>query len=446
MHHNKLSRGPDRGNHRRLLGKAAAGLTAGAILASVMSVPAGAALSETGPIDPNHGYPAWFSDGGNAAAGLDPLQLELCLDGPLCLATDFRPNPAQPLSFPDNFPDEAFWWAGEAAIQSGNTSALLVLAQEAAFVNELPVEGDQVAFSRVRIRVDGLSANASYTITHPYGTLTLPADAAGTINYTEDHGCFDTPCSEQGFARAANGTVGPFLRWPSGAPEGYIGDPGVEHVVVGSPTGNNFFQVEGPGISPLRTDLFAIQGKLAGVFSDIGTNHQFADAIAYAKNAGITTGYPDGTFRPLGSTERAAMAAFLYRYTNQSDATFTPPTTPSFTDVPTNHQFFKEIEWLKSSGITTGMTPTLFAPNDSVSRKDMAAFLYRLSGEPEYTPPATSPFNDMTPDSQFFKEVTWLQSQNITTGFDDGGYHPFENVHRQATAAFLYRMAGSPAV
>ncbi|WP_285313377.1 hypothetical protein [Pseudarthrobacter sp. fls2-241-R2A-168] len=215
-----------------------------------------------GPIDPNHGYPAWFSDGGNAAAGLGPLQLELCLDGPLCLATDFRPDPSKPMSFPDNFPDEAFWWAGDASIESGNISALLGMAQEAAFANGVPAAGDQVAFSRIRIRIDGLTANASYTITHPYGTIILPADSAGSINYTQDQGCFDTPCSEPAFARAATGTIGPFLRWTSGAPDGYVGDPGVEHAVIGSPTGNNFFQVEGPGISPLRTDLFSIQGKI----------------------------------------------------------------------------------------------------------------------------------------------------------------------------------------
>lgn len=443
MHQTKLSRGPDWASRRRMLGKAAAGLTAGAILASVMSVPAAAVLSETGPIDPSHGYPAWFSDGGNAAAGLDPLQLELCLDGPLCLATDFRPNPAQPLSFPDNFPDEAFWWAGEASIESGNTSALLTLAQEAAFVNELPAAGDQVAFSRVRVRVDGLTANATYTVTHPYGTLTLPADAAGTINYTEDHGCFDTPCSQQAFGRAANGTVGPFLRWPSGAPEGYIGDPEVEHTVVGSPTGNNFFRVEGPGVA-VQTDLFAIQGKLAGPFPDVPTTHHFASAITYAKAMGITRGYPDGTFQPLGSTDRAAMAAFLYRYSGSP--AYTPPTTSAFTDVPTNHVFYKEIMWLKEQGITTGMTPTTYAPHQAVIRKDMAAFLYRLAGKPEFTAPATSPFNDLTPASGFYKEITWLQQQNITRGYSDGGYHPMENVLREATVTFLYRMAGSPAV
>jgi hypothetical protein len=267
MYPTKLSSGSHNGGHghwlpRRWLGKTAAGMATGAMLVATVAVPAEAALSDTGPIDPSHGFPAWYSDAGNVAAGLGPLQLELCLDGPLCLATDFRPDPDQPLSYPDNFPDEAFWWAGEASIESGNTSALLVMAQEAAFANEAVVAGDQVAFSRIRIRIDGLTANSSYTITHPYGTVTLSADSTGTINYTLDQGCFDTPCGQQGFARAANGTVGPFLRWTSGAPEGYVGDPDVEHAVVGSPTGNNFFQVEGPGIGTLRTDRFAIQGKI----------------------------------------------------------------------------------------------------------------------------------------------------------------------------------------
>lgn len=444
MHQVKLGRGPDQARGRRLLGKTAAGLAAGTMLASLMSVPADAVLSQTGPINPAHGYPAWFTDSNG-------LQLELCLDGPMCLATAERPNPAAPVSFPDNFPGEAFWWAGEAHIESGNTSALLVLAQEAAFTTEDAIAGDQVAFSRVRIRIDGLQDGANYTITHPYGSIVLPAEAevaggAGVINYTEDIGCFDTPCTETSFARAANGTVGPFLRWASGAPAGYIGDPAVEHTVVGSPTGNNFFRVTGAGLpaAGLETNLFSIQGKVAGPFFDVASTHPFVAGITYAKNQGITTGYPDGTFQPFGSTQRAAMAAFLYR--SQGSPAYTPPAVSPFTDVPTNHPFYKEIMWIKDQGITTGMTPTTFAPAAPVNRKDMAAFLYRMEGQPAFTAPAASPFNDVTPASQFYKEITWLQSQGITTGFPDGGYHPLEDVQRQASVTFLYRMAGSPAV
>ena len=444
MHQIKLGRSPDRASHRHVLGKTAAGLAAGAMLASLMSVPASATLSATGPVNPAHGYPQWFTDSNG-------LQLELCLDGPMCLATAERPNPAAPVSFPDNFPGEAFWWAGEAHIESGSTTALLVLAQEAAFggAAEEIVNGEQVAFSRVRIRIEGLQDGGSYTITHPYGSIVLPAEAevaggAGVINYTEDIGCFDIPCSEADFARAATGTVGPFLRWASGAPAGYIGDPAVDHTVIGSPTGNNLFRVAGPGLAtPLETNLFSIQGKVAGPFFDVASTHPFVAGITYAKNQGITTGYPDGTFQPFGSTQRAAMAAFLYR--SQGSPAYTPPAVSPFTDVPTNHPFYKEIMWIKDRGITTGMTATTFAPAAPVNRKDMAAFLYRLAGQPAFTAPGVSPFADMTPTSQFYKEVTWLHSEGITTGYPDG-YHPLEDVQRQASVTFLYRMAGSPAV
>lgn len=436
MHQINLGRSPDRVSCRRLWGKTAAGLAAGAMLVSLMAVPAQATLTETGPVDPSHGYPAWFTDSNG-------LQLELCLDGPLCLATAERPNPGAEVSFPDNFPGEAFWWAGEASIESGTTSALLTLAQEAAFTNEDAEANEQVAFSRVRVRISGLAPNSDYLITHPYGTLTLTSDPAGVINETEDIGCFDTPCTQATFARAANGTVGPFLRWDSGAPAGYIGDPEVPHTVVGSPVNTNYFQVQGPGVN-LRTDLFAIQGKIAGPFIDVPSTHQFVSGITYAKTTGITTGYPDGTFRPLGSTERAAMAAFLYR--SAGSPAYSPPATPVFTDVPANHQFYKEVMWLKDQGITTGMTPTTFGPDLPVNRKDIAAFLYRLEGQPAFTPPTASPFNDVTPTSQFYKEITWLHDQRITTGYPDGGYHPVENVQRQATVTFLYRLAGSPAV
>ncbi|MBO1266474.1 S-layer homology domain-containing protein [Arthrobacter cavernae] len=408
-----------------------------------MSVPAHA-LPETGPIDPFHGYPAWYTD----SAG---VQLELCLEGPLCLASGELPNPEAPVSPPGggNFPPESFWWAGEAAITTDTTDALLVLAQEAAFTTEEAVNGEQIAFNRVRIRVNGLDFGASYTVTHPYGSAVFVAEddgvGGGKINNTVDIGCFATPCSQADFGLALPSK--PFLRWDPAvgpaAPAGFIGDPTVDHEVVGSPTGNNFFRVVGPnvggpGVNAIQTNMFAIQGKLAGPFTDVPTNHQFATEITWMKDQGITTGFPNGTFQPLGSVSRAAMAAFMFRFSTDS-AAFVPPAVSPFTDVPTNHQFYKEITWLKSKGITTGFTPTTFAPQMAVNRKDMAAFIYRLAGEPAFTAPAVSPFTDMTPTSQFFKEVSWLSTTGITTGFPDNTFHPFEDVHRDATAAFLFR-------
>ena len=59
-----------------------------------------------------------------------------------------------------NFPNEAFWWAGESTLTYPSGEALLVLAQEAAFANGPIEHGQQVAFGRIRIRATGLVPNA----------------------------------------------------------------------------------------------------------------------------------------------------------------------------------------------------------------------------------------------------------------------------------------------
>ena len=327
VHQTYSGRSPNRRGGLKLLKRAIGGITLGALLVSGMSVPANAALVETGPIEGDHGFPAWFTDVNN-------LRLELCLDGPYCLATAERPNPEQPVKFPANFPGEAFWWMGEANMSSGSVSALLVLAQEAAFIDEEPIAGHQVAFSRVRIRVDGVTPGATYTVTHPYGTETLTADGLGVISETEDIGCFDTPCSQPAFARAANGTVGPFLRWESGAPAGYVGDPNLPHSVVGSPTGNNFFEVSGPGLStPLKTNLFAIQGKLAAtqgtiaVGGAIGVKHATVSAlvgnpvgheIANLRFGGAQQRFERGTITWLPGAGAYALAGGIHTVWNRA--------------------------------------------------------------------------------------------------------------------------------
>lgn len=56
------------------------------------------------------------------------------------------------------------------------------------------------------------------------------------------------------------------------------------------------------------------------------------------------------------------------------------PATASFTDVPTSHPFFNEVEQLKKSGITLGCGGGNFCPDAPVTRGQMAAFLTRALG------------------------------------------------------------------
>ena len=86
----------------------------------------------------------------------------------------------------------------------------------------------------------------------------------------------------------------------------------------------------------------------------------------------------------------------------------------------------------------------------SVARQDMAAFLYRWAGSPEYMPSNTDlhRFRDVDRLTPHAKEIWWLASTGISEGWlDSDGSRTFRGmspVTRQDMAAFLYRLAGTP--
>ena len=71
----------------------------------------------------------------------------------------------------------------------------------------------------------------------------------------------------------------------------------------------------------------------------------------------------------------------------------------------------------------------------------MAAFLYRMAGEPAYAAPAVSPFKDVRTTQVFYDEMAWMQENKIANGWTDGTYRPGASVSRDVMAAFLQRYA-----
>ncbi len=192
-------------------------------------------------------------------------------------------------------------------------------------------------------------------------------------------------------------------------------------------------------------------GPVVALFADAPPEHPFNESIEWMRTAGISNGYLDEqgvrTYHPVEDVSRQAMAAFLYRLAGSPS--FVPPATATFADVPIGSPFFAEIEWMKAAGITNGNVgpggTLLFLPADSISRQAMAAFLYRLAGSPDVTPPATATFADVPVGAPFFAEIEWMNAEGITNGNVGPGdtlvYLPFDPVSRQAMAAFLYRYA-----
>jgi hypothetical protein len=129
------------------------------------------------------------------------------------------------------------------------------------------------------------------------------------------------------------------------------------------------------------------------------------------------------------------MAAFLYRLAGSPAV---PANAPTFTDVAPSNQFYNEIRWLASRGISTGYPDGTYRPLQPVNRDAMAAFLYRYNGSPAV--PGTAPtFPDVTSGNQFYNEIRWLGATGITTGYPDGTFRPVQPINRDAMAAFVYR-------
>jgi hypothetical protein len=78
---------------------------------------------------------------------------------------------------------------------------------------------------------------------------------------------------------------------------------------------------------------------------------------------------------------------------------------------------------------------------DSVKRQDMAAFLYRLAGSPEYAPGSAveKRFADVDGRTPHAKEIWWLVDNGIAEGWSDGTFRGMDSVKRQDMAAFLHR-------
>ncbi|MBM7050980.1 CAP domain-containing protein [Rothia sp. ZJ1223] len=202
------------------------------------------------------------------------------------------------------------------------------------------------------------------------------------------------------------------------------------------------------GVTAAGVSLTLPQAASAATFIDVPPSTAFSHEINWLARIGITTGWdtPHGKeYRPLLSIKRDAMAAFLYRHAGYP--AFTPPTVSPFSDLSPSQQFYKEMCWLRSQGISTGWVTARgaeYRPLEPINRDAMAAFLYRYAGSPNFSAPVRSPFVDLVPSQQFYKEMCWLYAQGISTGWvtaRGAEYRPLEPINRDAMAAFLYRFS-----
>jgi subtilisin-like proprotein convertase family protein len=139
-----------------------------------------------------------------------------------------------------------------------------------------------------------------------------------------------------------------------------------------------------PSIPVTRQAMSAFMARLADVplpsctsppFTDVPTDHPFCPEIKWMKDALISTGFGDGTYRPEIPVTRQAMSAFMARL---GTGTLAACTTAPFSDVPITHPFCSEIKWMKDADISTGFGDGTYRPSIDVTRQAMSAFMERV--------------------------------------------------------------------
>ncbi len=188
----------------------------------------------------------------------------------------------------------------------------------------------------------------------------------------------------------------------------------------------------------LVVGLLAPAAPVAGVagFGDVEPERYYTEPVQWMVDDHIVETDNSTCFAPDIAANRGDTALYVWRMRGQPGA---PP--HPFEDV-IDEDRNKAVSWMYANNITTGKTPTAFAPNDTLTRGEVAAFLHRLAGRPHAT---SHPFVDVTAPWQQ-QPVAWMFRSGITTGTSPTTYSPDEPITRGQLATFLYRYKGEPPV
>ena len=110
-----------------------------------------------------------------------------------------------------------------------------------------------------------------------------------------------------------------------------------------------------------------------------------------------------------------------------------------FTDVTSGDWFYDAVAYVYDKGMMEGTTDTTFAPTMNLTRSMIAQVLYNLEERPEA--PGAAGFPDVAADAWYADAVNWAAARGIVKGYDTGAFGPEDSVTREQLAAILYRYA-----
>ena len=170
-------------------------------------------------------------------------------------------------------------------------------------------------------------------------------------------------------------------------------------------------------------------------FTDVDSEKWYHEYMDYAVEKGLLEGTSPTTMEPNATLTRAQLAQILYNLEGkpqvQGDL--------DFTDVIEGKWYYAAILWANQEGVVDGMSPDTFAPNEDISRQDLALMLYRYAGEPTVTGDLDG-FKDAGQVGDWAEEaITWAVEEGIIDGMTPTTLEPTGTATRAQAAAMLQR-------
>ena len=169
-------------------------------------------------------------------------------------------------------------------------------------------------------------------------------------------------------------------------------------------------------------------------FHDVSRLDYFYDAVKWAAENGIASGTGRYTFSPNAVCTRAQTVTFLWRAAGSPLPRYR---VCPFTDVQPNDYYYNAVLWAVEQGITTGLNATTFGPDVTVTRGQVATFLYRAASAAK--PNTFNPFTDVKTTAYNYNAILWAYDNRITTGTSDTTFSPDAYCTRAQIVTFLYR-------
>lgn len=173
------------------------------------------------------------------------------------------------------------------------------------------------------------------------------------------------------------------------------------------------------------------------LFEDVAEADWFYDAVKFAVESGIMKGVSDTVFSPMEVTTRGSIITMIHRLEAEPEGLAT------FPDVASTEWYGKAVAWGADHGIVKGYDDGTFAPNESITREQMAAILYRYAGFKGYDVSASAEldaFADGGEVSSWAQEaVRWAVGVGLIHGKGGNRLDPAGTASRGEAAAMMMR-------